>query len=373
MHPRLFLICLPLLLTGCLPRVVWLPDSSGLVYTAGPGGNLLHVHDLAHGKPLVKELPGRVNVPAVSPDGRHLAVALLTGDSPNNKVRILVFDRDGRETHRSDEIAWRGEAKLYSAKPLGADLYWEPAGTRLLIAADDRLGFYDLKTRQCRMQPGSYGPGPLIFGGEWRAASGKEILVRCDGEFAVLDWNGAVQPLRSMNAAASNQVRDAMSTWPAIFSSGWDGNAAEVGWNSDRFRFDVAKRTVSLSQMLPDFIDGRKIVQQRFSFGNGKASVRVVELVARNFGLGGDGQEGTFGEFRVEVLKPGETKPSVLIPKIAGCVQLVPSPNRRLLAVDCLADSADRAPQERSILVIDAAGRLISQIGTIFPKMAQAE
>ncbi|MBM4069229.1 MAG: hypothetical protein FJ271_09830 [Planctomycetes bacterium] len=372
MH-RLIICCLPLLLAGCLPRVVWLPDSSGLVYTAGPGGNLLHVHDLSRGKPLVKDLPGRVNVPAVSPDGKLLAVALLAGNSPNSRVRILVFDRAGRETHRSDEIPWHGETKLYSARPLGAETYWEPAGTRLLIAGDDRLGFYDLKSRQFRAQPGNFGPGPLIFGGEWRGPRSKDMLVRCDGQFALLDWNGAVQSLRGLNVEASNQVRDAMTTWPAIFSSRWDDDIAEVGWNSDRFRFDLARRTVAFSQVLPDFADGRKVVQQRFSFGAGKPSVRVVELVARNFGLGGDGQEGTFGMFRVEVLKPGQDQPSVLVPKISGCVQLVPSPDRRLLAVDCLADSADRAPQERTILVVDAAGRLISHIGTIFPKVGQAE
>lgn len=363
---------MPLLLcAGCLPRVVWLPDSSGLVYTAGPGGNLLHVHDLSRGKPLVMELPGRVNVPAVSSDGRQLAVAVLSGEAPNTRVRVLVFDRDGRETHRSSEISWRSDAKLYTAKPLGADLYWEPAGTRLLIAADDKLGFYDLKTRQCRMQQGGFGPGPLVFGGEW--TSGKEMLVRRDGEFASLDWNGMVQPLRNTNTAASNQVRDVMSTWPAIFSSRWHGDAGEVGWNSDRFRFDIAKRSVSLFQVLPEFAEGRKVVQQSFSFGTDKAGVRVVELVARNFGLGGDGEEGTFGVFRIEVLKPGATKPGVLLPKIAGCVQLVPSPDRRLLAVDCLADTAERGPQERIILVIDAAGRLISQVGTIFPKVGRTE
>lgn len=362
---------LPLLLAGCLPRVVWLPDSSGLVYTAGPDGNLLHVHDLSRGNPLVKELPGRVNVPAVRSDGKQLAIALLSGDGPNGRVRILVCDRDGRETHRSEEIPWRGEAKLYSAKPLGADLYWEPGGTRLLIAADDQLGCYDLKSGRVRMIPGSFGPGPLIFGGAW--TSGKEMLVRRNGEFALLDWSGTIEPLRNMHAAASNQTRDAMTTWPAIFSSRWHGDAAEVAWNSDRFRFDLGKRTVSHSQMLPDFSDGRKVVQQRFSFGTGKASVRVVELVARNFGLDGDGQEGTFGTFRVEVLKPAERKARVLLPRIAGCVQLVPSPNRQYLAVDCLADSADRAPQERSILIIDATGRLVSQIGTIFPKVGHAE
>jgi hypothetical protein len=368
------LLCL---LTGCYPRLVWLPDSSGIVYTAGPRGNLLFVHDLSRGKPLVKERPGRVNVPAVSPDGRFIAVATLTGHTSGNRVRILAFDRDGREVHRSTELDWRqGRGKSYTDGPLGAEVYWAPSGTRLLVAGDNRIGFYDLKTRRLDVQSGMAGAGPLVFGGQWLAPSNKGFLLRRDNRFEFVDWNGRVQPLRDGLDDANlpdNQLKELMSTWPFIFSSGWEENSAHVGWGTYRFRFDTAKMTASLAVARPDWSDDRKLVQQKFSFGPGKATVRVVELVARNLGIGSDGGEETFGTFRLELLRPGESSFQALLPRFTGGVQLVPAPNRQLLAIDCLADSANQGPQDRFIVVLDSHGRLLSQISTVFPNLGKAE
>ena len=39
-----------LLLTGCVPGVGWMPDSSGFVYTAGPKGDQLRFFDLKSGQ-----------------------------------------------------------------------------------------------------------------------------------------------------------------------------------------------------------------------------------------------------------------------------------------------------------------------------------
>lgn len=366
-----------LLLSGCFPRLVWLPDSSGVAYTAGPRGNLLVVHDLARGKPLVKELPGRVNVPAVSPDGRLLAVALLTGQSTDNRLRILVLDRDGREIHRSDEFPWRQElGKSYTQGPLGAEVYWAPSGSRLVVAGASRVGFYDLKTRQLDVQPGMAGAGPLVFGGKCLAPQNRGFLIRRENCFELVDWSGRAQPLRDGLADANlqqDQLADMMTSWPFLFSSGWEEDAAVVSWGKHRFRFDTAKMTAHLAVIRPEWTDDGKLVQQQFSFGRGKATVRVVELAARNPGVGGDGQQGTFGTFRLDLSRPGEAKFQVLLPRISGFVQMVPAPNRQLLAIDCLVDRADQQPHERFIVILDAGGRLLSQISTVFPRLGKAE
>lgn len=375
MHPRRFIPWLALLfLTGCYPRLVWLPDSSGIVYTAGPRGNLLFVHDLSRGKPLVKELSGRVNVPAVSPDGRLLAVATLTAHQSGSRVRILALDRDGREVHRSDELPWRQDrGNSHADGHYGAEAYWSPSGGRLLVAGDNRVAFYDLKSRRLEMQAGMAGAGPLVFGGQWLCPKSKAFLLRRDNRFELVDWHGRAQPFHDGLTDTNLADKETMLAWPFIYSSDWDASSAHVAWGGHRLCFDTAKMAVSHVDARLEWTDDGKLVQQRFSFGKALATVRVVELEARNPNGGNDGRDGTFGTFRLELLRPGETKRHVLLPKFSGGVQLVPAPNRQRLAIDCLADSSDQQTMERLILVLDAHGRLLSQINTVFPVLGKVD
>src|SRR4051794_36991668 len=96
--------------TGCVPDVAWLPDSSGIVYTttdwpgSGPdapkrrNGRLVH-YDLARKGPRVVAETGTDTIrPALSPDGKQVAVAHLTwerGNAPT--LRVIVFDLAGNE------------------------------------------------------------------------------------------------------------------------------------------------------------------------------------------------------------------------------------------------------------------------------------
>src|SRR5262249_8329243 len=105
---RLVLAALPLLLAasvGCLP-CGWLPDSIGFIYTDDRDFCRLVHYDLASGerRVLVARMPAHTPWPAVSPDGRHIAVARLTRHPDQQKpdtMQVILYDLKGKEARRS--------------------------------------------------------------------------------------------------------------------------------------------------------------------------------------------------------------------------------------------------------------------------------
>jgi Tol biopolymer transport system component len=92
---------------------VWLPDSSGFVYTTSK--QQLLRYDVATGKTqvLVADTGTKTLSPAVSPDGKRIAVARLHGkgkerdgvlEAGPDTLEIVVFDLDGKELHRFPEV-----------------------------------------------------------------------------------------------------------------------------------------------------------------------------------------------------------------------------------------------------------------------------
>ena len=91
--------------SGCLPTATWLPDSSGFVYTEGAPAKRLVRYDLAKGRPrvLVEDTEGDAHLPAVSPDGKRVAVA----QGKEGRLRVILFDLDGKELQRSQFFSVR--------------------------------------------------------------------------------------------------------------------------------------------------------------------------------------------------------------------------------------------------------------------------
>src|SRR5207248_7817817 len=94
--------------------VAWLPDSSGFVYTdSGEFQQLIH-YDVAKGerRVLVEKLPAATMWPALSPDGKTVAVARLVraqGMEKTLNLQVIEYDLKGKETHRSAEFLWTKE------------------------------------------------------------------------------------------------------------------------------------------------------------------------------------------------------------------------------------------------------------------------
>ena len=97
-------------ITGCVPSVGWLPDSSGIVYTAGKDFNQLILYDLKKGEPqvLVADTGAGTLWPAVSPDGKRIAVAkvIIEPKQKQTRLQVIIYDRQGKEVQRSKTLDW---------------------------------------------------------------------------------------------------------------------------------------------------------------------------------------------------------------------------------------------------------------------------
>lgn len=122
--------------TGCLPKVGWLPDSSGFVLTSGK--NLL-AYDFATKKHRVIMQDAAADTtlsPAVSPDGKRVALAYVQGEPKRQLmvVQIVICDLKGNVEFRSESLTLAKD--LYrvneQSKPK-ANLAWSPDATKLFV------------------------------------------------------------------------------------------------------------------------------------------------------------------------------------------------------------------------------------------------
>jgi hypothetical protein len=328
--------------SGCIPPgVAWFPDSSGFVYTGGKEKCDLRIFEVARKKS--RPLPFKAGFaawPAVSPDGKHIAVAwrfTRAADKETCAV-VVVVDRAGRVVHRSKDLEEVAGDVLQA--------YWSPRGDKLLISEEFWARFYDLKT-----QKWSRAAGPIAtFGTSPVRPDGKAFLIHNFEGYRVVNWDGKEQVVAPAWRALIKDDPDkrGLLRLPLHADSDWNGPVARVSGLDSRFRIDTVK--LSLTQeahKTPRTADGG-VVRLEHAFPGG-ATVRLVEHYEELF----PGHLSRVGDPRIEVLRPAQA-PRVLVPK-AGFVKFFPSPDGRLLAVrwgeDLCAVFGESKKQDRIVLL----------------------
>ncbi len=376
------LLCaLALTTAGCVPGFAWLPDSSGLIFSAGERGQKLVHYDLARNRRhvLVEDTGAETNWPAVSPDGRQIAVAklLLKKGEKKTNLQVLLYSRAGKLLKRSKVFDW-----AESDKPAPSDanndrtawpqLFWGPKDDKIIVHAVGYTAIYDAQADRLIHA----GQGWLLaFGGTPVRPDGAGFLIiknwqrwlksgdgknqqGVDPEFTFVDWRGKVQPLKApglfLDPAALKKEKDENKLMallcPALYESGWRGDVASVSWNEDRLSYLTGKGQAVLERIKPDRTADGLLIMRRHQFPGRQSRVRVV-VAAKNI------QQSR--PLRVEILKPGQQEPQILLDQVQNCV-LIPAPNGKLLAVRTLA-SGNKSRGE-VIVVVNATGDVVARI-----------
>jgi hypothetical protein len=188
------------LVVGCVPRVVWLPDSSGLVFTENKGKRLVR-YDLKQKKKLVlvEDTGTRTVGPDVSPDGAQVAVARWKRKLDKaGKLQVVVYSIKGKEEWRSPDFDWE-DSRV--AEGLGkTSVRWLAKDHLLVIAGGGDTPGRTLIDRKKGKLISLEDVFPILLDGARARPDDKGFLAfhKTPGdkmELAFVDWQGKAKPI----------------------------------------------------------------------------------------------------------------------------------------------------------------------------------
>jgi len=363
---RLLAACCIMAVSGCYDTgfdegIAWLPDSSGFVYTS-PDVNLRLFHfDVATRKHrmLADHSDVWTKWPAVSPDGKQVAVARIEHfKGKPGTLQLIRYNLEGKELSRSPELSWPRlpadlETKHFDQKRptfIGwALLFWSPKGDKLIVTEctmyhSDPTAILDLSNHGLIQFEGR----PLPFGGTPVRPDGNAFLVIRNDAIAVVDWQGKEDRI-PLPADARAIWRNLRFDYEAI--SRWEGNTALAIGHDWEVRVDAVKQTIS-EKKKPRFAKNMK-TQLTFEFPERGAVVQSISHIDRF--EEGEMVHDIWLNGQLQVRKSGAAEATVFPCK--GPYAFYPSPDRQWLAVRGRL-KATHEPMR----VIDRQGEVIAEL-----------
>jgi hypothetical protein len=362
-------------LTGCVPTT-WLPDSSGFIYVkpvkvAGePSRQLLHYDLQKKASSVIVEDVGKVTMwPALSPDGKRLAVARLNGGPKEAKaIQIVVYDFQGKELHVSKAVPWT-LAPQEGALPIDLSavmLFWSPKHDMLVVTDGNVSGMYDVKQDRLNVIDKAF---PLIHGGSPIRPDGEGFLLLMgegkEQRVVFMDWQGKEHKIDADAFVAvmpndnnpGNSPLGGLGLAGLMMPSWWDGTAAWAGFKRDKatYSVDTAKKKIDFTEGLAAMAKAKKKVGEevpmRFDFP-GDISITVTQFKEMPPGM---------RSFNKVVVVNHKTKQEVtLLDKGPQITMFLPSPDGNYLN---LSLSDFQPGEEDLILVINQKGELVTKLG----------
>jgi hypothetical protein len=328
---------------GCLP-VVWLPDSSGFIYATITADTFRLMHyDVGKKKlrVLVDNMPAATTWPALSADGKRVAVAALRDDQATT-MQVLIYDLEGKQVRRSPKFPWPASHDKHEGLR-ATGVFW--AGDRIIVHDFEDLaggnwlggtrgqattGVYDLKKNtliRVEGRPAAFAGTPFLPNGKgfliskivsWKENTPNGVRNGLTVGMALVDRQGKAatidtEPARNAPFAA-DQLNLLADPWAG--TSRWVSGSAEVSSGAVRLQVDTTKRVVTATKVpaAQAKANGADVVQ-RFIFAGSETEVRVCAATD------GVGQ-------RLELVKGGK----LAVLRKSGPWLLSPSPNGKWLA-----------------------------------------
>jgi hypothetical protein len=348
---------LPITLAGCIPGITWLPDSSGFVYTGGNDGERLMLFDLAKGTPqtLVADTKCHTTWPAVSPDGKHTAVARLVHEkNKRDTLQILIYDMKGKITQRSSKFSI-SEVTKEDNRPdvLPTEVFWGPKNKIIVSAWTQSLAvaIFDVKADRIVTVQGAHA---TPFDGKPFRPDGKGFLITKETNkipaLSLVDWEGHEHPIALNLPGQESKDLEDMLYWPVLCTSSWKGNQAIVFTSRARCEIDTDKLVGRYQSTAADHPNSDNSIRQHFDFPNGSNALQIVDWTKR---VRQDSEE-KFS--RLEFVDLRQRRTTRLRESSAYAV-LFASPDGKHVAVRWPKDD-----KEESIWVIDQDGKIAAKI-----------
>jgi hypothetical protein len=142
----------------------------------------------------------------------------------------------------------------------------------------------------------------------------------------------------------------------------WDGTTFVGQWSIYNVRIDTEKRTGTFQEIRRDkdkALPEGQYVSAEYLFPEGGAAVQVISA-----NESGKDKSAWPPVSRLEILKPGEKKPEVIVAKTQKLVSLIPAPNKKLLAIRIAMHlfGEDEKELPNKILIVDSQGRVVKEI-----------
>jgi hypothetical protein len=380
------ILALALAQTGCVPTV-WLPDSSGFVYvkpTKGktpadpPSGQLVHFDvQKKTNRVIVEDIGTGTNWPALSPDGKRIAVANFKGNPKvAQTVQITLYDLQGKKLHQTKDLPW-APARPKSSGPTQGLLFWSPSPKDDMIVVTDvsETGIYNVKADKLKVLEKAV---PVIHGGSPFRPDGKGFLLltgeKKEMHLSFVDWTGAEQridvtPLTSLLSPDKKQLMDmepvaALFITSMLLPSWWDQNQAWAGFKREKITYsiDTVKKTIAVSDSFAALTKAKKGLEDqepgRFDFA-GDITVRVTQ-----FNVTDPKSKFKMTYNKVTAVNNQTKKETTLLDKAPAQAMFLPSPDGRYLSL-CL--SSLFGAEDDIVLVINSKGELVTQLDFTVP------
>jgi hypothetical protein len=335
--------CLALALGGCaFPGVAWRPDSSGFVY-ADKGGRRLVSFDMKTKKTreLVADTGTNTAWPAVSPDGKRVAVARCEARKGlRHRLRVILYGMDGKEERRSPWFELKGTANGKEDKVVAAHLHWATADQILVVVGQTCI--YDVARDSLRQIEGCT---PWIGGAAAVRPDGKGFLAYQETpnnpQLVFVDWQGQKQHLDGKLPRTDGDSFLSLREW--------EKGTAILDGPAGTYEADTARRTLRRAKGKPVALLPAEGQRLAFHLFPGAATAVCLYLVEKREADGPRRFE------RIEVHDLLGLNRRVIVAECRAWPLFFPSPDRKHLA---LFYEVKGQPPVPHILVLDSAGKV---------------
>jgi hypothetical protein len=196
----------------------------------------------------------------------------------------------------------------------------------------------------------------MVFAGRTSRPDGKGIVVakwRDKGAgISLVDWDGKERPIAMKSPIGDDAEKNDMLTWPAMFTSSWQGARAFLSSSKFRFEIDTDKLLCNIDTFKSGESNGDNFVRQQFTFTSSQIVVRV---------LAWSKQANQPGTKTLEIVDARQKKTQALMEnEHEKIVALFPSPDGKLVAVRWRG--VDKGEAQDMIWVIDRSGQVLAKV-----------